>query len=636
MLQLFRDKLQGYIIWLIVSLIILVFILGAGSYLFNRGYNNTIAKVNGESISSDLVNQRYQSIVSQYYSKKNRHSFEINPKKLKQQILDELIKQISIITGLEKRGFSVLNEQLLDIIKRNPMVQVNGKFSQKKYTDWLNNLRISELEYQKFLTQQILSEQLTNILPYANFIPKEEIENFLLKWFQTRKVGYLVVPKSKFPQPVVSEKDIADYYVNNQKNLLTPETVKIKYLELSANKLMENINPTREELHKYYKEHQEYYTLPELVKIRHILINSKSDTSKEDKQANLEIDVAKNKITEILNKLQSGASFKELAEKFSEDRGSKTNEGNLGWIGKGDIDPEFDNAAFSLKKAGDISNIVKTKFGYHIIQLIDKRDATISKFEDALDKVTKHFKEESVQNKIQELYTQLSEHKNKGIDLEKIAEDLKLNLNFTDNFTVGGGSDGVTSYPILVAAAFEQKNSTHNSDIIRLEEDHFVLFKVIDYKPEKTKELKEASEEIKKILQEQQIKLKAEEYNKKLIQELMSAKDPIKLAKNYDLEWKTANIQRNTHAVMTELSTSAFQINMVGKCKIFNLNNGDFLILQLLNVKDAVIAELSKETPDFSIKVEEKLIKLQSDIEQKLYEQELYNNAKIKLIQQIE
>ncbi len=628
MLQFFRDKLRGVIVWIIVSAIILAFILSAASYLFNISYNNTLVKVDGESIDLNIVNQHYQRELQQNYSKKQ--NLDLDSKKLKQNILNDLINQVAIIKGLERNGFLVTDEQLINFLKEDPKFQNKGIFVKQKYLNFLKTVKISDQNYQNFLRQNLLLNQFRNSILFSNVVTMDDVNNFLYKWFQVRDFGYLIIPRSKFIK-TVNKEEINNYYQANKTSLLFPERIKIAYIDVSANKLKKQIVIDKNKLYNYYKEHPEYYTLPELVNVRHILIPSMSSNDNDDvKQQEQAIN--------ILSKLKSGDNFQELAKKYSKDPGSASKGGDLGWIGKGEIDDNFDAVAFALNKAGDLSEVIKSKFGYHIIQLLEKRPATVTEFAQVIEKVTQHYKEEEIQPKLNELHEKLLNASASNVDLEKLAKELNLPLNISGLFSKDGEITGIGREKVLVSAAFNQKNLNVNSEVIKLAEDHFIIFRVIDKQVPIEKSIDEAYSEIKNILESRYTTDLMNKYAEDFLAKLAKYKtSPVKLAKSMGLEWKILhNITKNSKNINEEVLTIAFSLIKFNDPKIFNLVDGDCLILQVLQIKDADLNKLVMEHPDLKSNIQEQLLQLRSYVEQKLYEQDLYNNAKIKFTKSID
>jgi peptidyl-prolyl cis-trans isomerase D len=622
MLQWIRDRFQGAIVWLLTFGIILVFVLGAGSYLFRQSNNSkTIAKVENQVITAEMINSSYNNYVRQNYSgNKSYDSFDLDPKKIKDKLANDLINKTAITKGLINYGFLVTSEDLLNYVKNDPFFQEKGVFSSAKYTNFLKQSQINEWQFQDLLKDMLLVEQCKNSILLSNFVHTNNAEDFIKKWYQVRNFGYVIVPAKRFNQSTISDQAIEDYYQQHKTSFVTPETVSIAYLDVSLEQLRSKVKVNNEALKNYYQEHQEYYTLPELVHIRHILI---TDPNKSDE--------SRVKIEDILAKLKLGEDFQELAKKYSEDLDSAVNGGDLKWLGKGEIDDEnFEQAAFNLAKEGDISEVVESKFGYHIIQLINKRAAKVGEFDKVIEQVTNHYKEEESQNKLDHLVEQLSRDDIIKEDLSKLANKFELQIQFAGPFTSHGAKDGIGSYSEVVAAAFDEQKFNHNSDLIRLSEDRMVVVKAIKKHAAYQKTLLEAHDEVKATLQQLAAKNLVKEYSLNLSKDLLSSTTPSKLVKSHELDWKLVTAKRDDANVDPKILKLAFSLSLLNKQQMFSLENGDHVIVQLSSIADADLEKMLSKQPDLIKNVQKQLGYGQAMVEHKLFEQELIKNVKIK------
>ena len=617
MLEWIRRKFKGIIIWFIISIITIVFFLGSTSFLLTRNsHNKTIAKVNNQIISADTVNAIYAAQIKQYTAKKNYNTAELDPQKIKNHIISDLINQSAITTGLYNSGFIVNNKDVIHIIKNNPQFQENGRFSVEKYNNFFKHAPFTELEYQQFLKEYLLQEQLHNSILLSSFVSTQEVNNFITEWKQSRDFGFVIVPFKKFINQNINNKQIneqviEDYYNNHKSLFVTPETVNIQYLEIAKEHFIKNTPVEKQELFKYYQEHIHYYTLPELINVKHILIPDN-----------------RSKIEEISSKLKAGEHFSHLARTYSQDQSSASKGGELGWIGKGETDPEFEKAAFSLKNIGDSSDIIKSSFGYHIIQLNERREAQIKTFEAILPELTQHYKEELAQSKLQNIIEDLENRSFENEELITLANKLDLKIQTAGPFTNNVEKEGVCSYTQVVMAAFNEKNLHKNSNLIKLNDDRFIILRVINKQASTNKTLIEAYNEIKEILQKNHAQQQAKQQGLNLAKQLLNTTNPNKLVKSLGLEWITINqaTRDMQHKdINLEILKTAFSLTTTNNQKTFITNNGDFIIVKLLKIHN--IQDLSTQP---IAKIYQQLINLHAKLEQTLYEQELIKTAKIK------
>lgn len=629
MLEWMRLKIKGIIIWTIISVIAIVFFLGTGDFLLNRNFNNTIiAKVNGQIINIDTINSIYNAqIKQQHANKKSYNKFDLDPNKIKHQITLNLINQSAITTQLQNSGFIINNDHIIQMIKLNPDFQENGVFSLEKYNKFFKLAPFTELQYQQFLKEHLLQEQLHNSLLLSSILPAHDVQNFITTWQQQRDFGFVIIPFKNFINSqdnlsTINDQAIENYYHKNQASLIHPETVTITYLDIAKDKFLEQISVEKTDLMNYYQEHLNYYTVPELVNIKHILITKTPND-----------ETAKTKAEEIFTKLQQGQDFTTLAKQYSQDQNTAPNGGNLGWVAKGETEPNFETAAFSLNKTNDLSNIIQSSFGYHIIKLNDKREAKIKSFEEVLNQVTEHYKEELAQHKLHNIIEELENNSLENEDLINLANKFNLTTQTIGPFTSKGEPQGILSYNEVVITAFDKKYFNKNSNLIKLTDDRFILLKTIARQPSKNKTLQESYNEIKAILQTEQAMQLAKKQGLALAIQLLNnhTKTPTNILKPLALKWNLVNkATRNIPNINQEILKAAFSVTTTKPQKTISLNNGDFAIVQLIKVHDNN-QNLSPQAID---QFTEQLIALQAQIEQKSFEQDLINKAKIKIFKE--
>lgn len=614
MLEWIRKKFKGIIILFITGIITLVFVLGSTSFLLNRNvHNKIIAKVDDYDINIDLVNAIYAEHIKKYATRTNK--IHIDPTKLKNHIVKDLINQSAIISGLKKAGFIVNYDEIIQFIKNNPQFQENGNFSLEKYTSFFKHAPFTEIEYQQYIKDHLLQQQFHNSIFLSNFVSTTEINNFITEAKQTRDFGFVVVPYKKFvtqniKNNQITAQEIEDYYNQNKNLFIHPEAVTIKYLDINKNNFIDEQPVEQNTLFKYYQEHIHYYTLPELINVKHILVTKDKTT-----------------IEEILSKLKAGAKFAELAKKYSQDPNSAQTGGELGWLGKGETDPEFEQAAFALQNSGDVSNVVTSSFGYHIIQLNQRRPAQIKKFEDLIPDLTKHYKEEMANTKLQNITDEIENGNFEDNELGNIANKFNLSIKSIGPFTNKGEASGIASYNQVIIAAFDEKHLSKNSQLIKLNDDRFVVLKVVDKQPATTKTLAEATNEIKEILQKNLAIQQAQQQGLTVAKQLLTNTGD-KIVKLYGLKWvkiNNATRYQQINNLDAQILKTAFSLTTKHNQTTFTMDNGDFIIVKLLNIHN--LQDLSKQPIQ---EINQQLTTMQAILEQRFYEQDLIKDAKIK------
>jgi peptidyl-prolyl cis-trans isomerase D len=300
--------------------------------------------------------------------------------------------------------------------------------------------------------------------------------------------------KVKFEYAVLSQDDIKKglhptteelkaFYDSHQKNYANsvPEKRKVKYVMIDLSKIQNGVQVTHDELQSYYNQHRDQYRLAEQAKVSHILIKTPlpGPDGKVDEKGVAE---AQRRAEDLLTQLKAGAKFEDLARKYSEDPGSAKEGGSLGWIGKGRTVPEFEKAAFSLPK-GQISDLVKSSYGFHIIRVDDRQDAHMKTLEEVKDQIEPILKQQKAQQIAQKQAEDLLQQaKTQGLDAAASAKGMTV---ITSEFF--GRKDmlpGLGPAPQFMDAVFTTAEKSPPE--MAATSQGFALFDLLAVKPEST------------------------------------------------------------------------------------------------------------------------------------------------------
>ena len=249
-------------------------------------------------------------------------------------------------------------------------------------------------------------------------VTESEIREQYIKQNSKVKFDYAVLKQDDIKKGLhPTDEELKAFYESHKASYANsvPEKRKVKYAIIETGKVDQGVQVTQDDLRKYYDDHRDQYRTPEQVKVSHILIKTPlpgADGKVDDKG----VAEAQHRAEDLLKQLKSGAKLEDLATKYSEDPGSAKQAGSLGWIGKGQTVPEFEKAAFSLPK-GQISDLVKSSYGFHIIRVDDKQDAhmkTLDEVKDLIEPILKHQKGQQIAQKQAE--TLLNQARAKGLD----------------------------------------------------------------------------------------------------------------------------------------------------------------------------------------------------------------------------
>ena len=518
MLGAIRKKSKGWVAYLIVGLITVPFALfGIQSYLGGSS-NSVIAIVDGEDIT---INTYYQEFNTQQRNLQQQlgssYSAEIDYA-LRQTVIETLINEKLLENFTNSMKLVTLDEEVFSFILSNPVFQLDGVFSEDRYLQILRLNNFTPLTYELEQLKSMSLDQIKRNLNHSAFLSTVQIEQLNDLSSQQREVSFVVLNTEKYKdQIVVNQEQISEYFDNNKSNFIEGRKVQVDFVELSFDNIEQQIEPDNETLQKLYIENEALYTNPEQRRAQHILLEEVSNASA------------------ILKEIRQGGDFSELARIHSKDITSSEEGGDLGLFERELMVPEFDAAVFGMN-VGDISDVVKTDYGYHIIKLNEIQPSTLQTFEEVEEQLLALHKKNVNQNALYELQEELSNLAyEESIDV--VSNQLDLELQTSDFF-----SELSTEYEeVFVSTAFSNivLNDGENSDVIELSKDRFVVMNLVNQQPERQKILDEVENQIVDILRNLGAKQLIDELAQTISSSLTSGDDAqVKalMAEN-DLEW---------------------------------------------------------------------------------------------------
>ncbi len=621
MLQTIRDRAQGIFAWIILIMIIVPFALWGIQNYFDTGKEQPIANVGDrEFFERDLL-RFYEQQYAQYLGKS-----PYSEEELKKQALDRLIDDEVLAQAAEKKKLTVSDAQIAQFIRSLPFFQTDGKFDEEKYRSLLVAQGMSVPQFVAQVRRSLILEQLRRSIIDSSFATDPEAQQFYQLQYQTRKVAYAVLPLTQAGIQI-DPQEVENYYQKHQDQFRTPEQVAIEYLTLSLDEIAKTITPSEEELRTYYEEQKQAYTTPEERRIRHILIAVTPDSPEEEKQKALE------KAREIKQKLDQGADFAELAKQMSEDPGSKDKGGDLGFVRRGLMEKNFEEAAFSLPK-GAVSEPVETPFGYHIMQVMEIKPEKIKPFEEVKREILQEVQKSKAEDQFYQLGEQLAQlaYENPQ-SLEPAAQALGLTIQKTGLFTHDKG-EGMAANPKIREAAFsDEVLSGNNSEPIELEDGKIVVVRLREHQPARLKPLEKVRQTILEKLRRQKAEEQAKAQAEKLLAQLKQGKTLQDLAKHARLEIKTAQLSRSApRADLMEIADAAFKAPKPSQEKpVFEmviLANGQPAIVQIKEVSPGDFEQLKDEEKRG---LKQNLARLLGLLSFKEYQDQLRDEAEVKM-----
>lgn len=535
MRDIFRQKVRGIFTVGIISLIAIAFAFwGLGDYFNLRTDRDVAAIVDGKKISWSSVNTFYNRVQKHFGS-------NVNEAALKEQLRMALVQRTALLASARALGFGIGDVQLAENLIQMPAFQDNGKFSKARYQEILQQAGYKDAEFRSELAQDLIISQLEQGLVQSNFGLKPELSRLVALIDEKRDFGYFIISAKNYQNDIkIKPEEIQAYYDAHKPDYILPEQVSLEYVKLSAEALPIPPKPSEQDLKTFYEEHAAYYTAPETVHARHILIPINMGASEEQ---------AKEKIAALTRELEQGKDFATLAKEYSADEGSAKNGGDLGWFIRGQMVPEFEQAAFDLKKPDEISGPVRTQFGYHIIQLIAKKPQEQRSFEEMKSLVAEQYQKEKVlslyHQKLEEMTKLAFDH---STSLTPVADALGLKIETTPLVSRKGGKPGIISRPEVIKAAFsdEVRTQSHNSQPIKLDDFSSVVVRLKERKPATLETLEQVKQRIDALLVTKGAQAKVKELGETLAKQMQEGASPKTLASQYKLTWiEKKEIARN-------------------------------------------------------------------------------------------
>jgi peptidyl-prolyl cis-trans isomerase D len=469
----------------IVQVIMVVAVLpflfwGVESYRSDEdGY---VAIVDGEEIPRREFEQalrdhheRMRSMMGGNFDSSMLDSFEI-----RNSVLESLIQQRLLHREAVNNGFAVLDSQLVNTIRDIPAFQKDNSFSNEQYQEMLRTQGLSPAMFESRVRQELLLQQLLDGYSENGFVSNAVAKRVMYLSEVQREVSQAQIDPDQFLSQVTpSEAEINDYYDLHRNDFFLPERVRVEYVVLSLEALAENEPISEEAVKSYFDEYQAEFSQPEERQASHILISVAADAPDDEKQ------VARDKAEDVLQRVtQDPEQFFALAKEFSDDPGSALNGGDLGFFGRGVMVKAFEDEIFQMQP-DEIRGLVETDFGFHIIKLVDIKDARTSDLADVREQIEKKLKLQMVSSVFGETAEDFSNIVYEQSDnLQAVAERFELTIQQSDWIDRSSTQPAVLANNQLMNAIFTDDAilDKRNTEAIEVMPDTLVSARVLEHK----------------------------------------------------------------------------------------------------------------------------------------------------------
>jgi len=414
---------------------------------------------------------------------------------LANNIVDSLIAQRAVEYEAKRMGYSVSDTEVTEAIKNIiPQLFVGGQFAgTKAYQDFLAQRGLTVPDFESRLRKSLLTAKVQGMVAESVVVTPAEIEAEFRRTNDKIAIEYIVLKTGDVRKDVAAtDAEVAAEYEKRKATLKQPEKRSAAIFVIDRARVAESLEPSDADLRRAYEDNKDRFRTGERVNVRHILVKTTDKPPAE--VAKLEA-----KAQDLLKQIKSGADFAKLARENSEDPGSAVKGGDLGFIVKGQTVPNFEAAAWALKTPKELSNVVKTEYGFHILQLISKEDARLRPFEEVRGELAADFSKQAVFEKMQRDADALRAAAAKTPDkLDAIAQQFNAALVRTPTLAQGAAQFGepVGASPELAGQVFSVKVNEATS-VVELANNRLGVAVVTGVEPERPSKLEEAAASIR-------------------------------------------------------------------------------------------------------------------------------------------
>ena len=587
MLERIREGSSGITAKVILGLVIATFVFaGVGSY--NNSVDTSVAIVNGDKISQQKFDNAYQNQrnrMQQQYGEmfEQLASNDLYMQNLRTNVLEQQINELLLDQHAAKLNIRVSDEQIKQAILTTPEFQIDGKFDNNRYLMVINQAGFYQATaFRDYLRVDMTRRQLINSIMASEFSLPYQQDLAVKLNNQTRDINYATISAEQFKATTqVSDEEVNEYYQANLARFATPEQIKVEYVHLDINAIKADVMLADNAVADYYQDNLDSYSTTERRRASHILIEFADDEA-----------AAKQKAQDLLAQVQAGEDFAELAKQHSADTFSGENGGDLDWFEKGSMDPSFDDAVFALSLESNLSSVVRTDFGFHIIKLTDLEAVTTQAFTEVEAEISELLKQEQALETFYALQGELAEVAFESPDsLDESASVVNVEIKQSPWLTRGAAMAPFNAEVVAAAFSDDVLLDNLNSEVIEVATDESAMvIRVLEHKPSATKPLTDVAA----IINSQLINTKAAAQAKDAAESLLAkvvAGDDVSATEFVAV----ADVPRVGGTVDANISKQAFLLahpsqNSVSAA-VAALNNGDYSVVQVTKVTSGAVTE---------------------------------------------
>ncbi len=495
----FVEKHKRYMQIGLVMIVLPFAFWGISSSTRSTSGREALATVNGDKIGQqefDNTLQQQEYRMRELMKDKFDQSMFDKPE-VKRSVLENAVNQHLLAMLAEDQGLVITDEQLAQVVSGISAFQKEGKFDKQMYEASLRNQNMTPQAFEDRIRRDLSLQQLTDAYNQNGYASSTTADKLILLNEQQRTVNTLILsPDSYLKQVKVDDAEINKYYQDNTAEFQSPEQVRVEYVTFSVDSLLPEIKLDEADVRKFYQDHQSEFGIQEQRHAAHILFSLPADASDADRQA------ASDKAGQVLKEIRkSPGKFAELARKYSQDAGSAENGGDLGMVTRGMMVKPFEDAVFNLKP-GEISDVVKSEFGFHIIQLSSIVPADVKPFSAVQGDIEQKLKLQKAGDQFAELADKFNNTVYEQSDsLTPAAELVKAKVQQSSWLHRGQEESAPwTSKALEAVFTSDVLKDKRNSAVVEIGPNSLLAARLLEYKPASTLPMAQVSETIRQKL----------------------------------------------------------------------------------------------------------------------------------------
>ena len=617
MLSVIREKLK---LWIVVVLLILVAIplvfMGLGNYQTPQKSYSMI--INDQVVSQARLEQevfQYKRALNENYQGRMPPVYTDNF--IKKITLEYMMRTILLDNAANEMGLKFHNKSVVSEIKNTTAFKDEQGFNQDLYKRQLIGFNMKPKDYELYVYQKGISQQLKSVITDTSFLTLQEKEDLANFRYHERKGDYVLIPFNQIKSKVnIPDNELQNYFNKNTNDFMTETKATFDYIDVDKFDLISSITTNKKILKEIYNEklnNGEYFQ-PSSYKVNHILISNLSNDSPEKLKSIAE---------KAHNELKNGMSFSDVSKLYSNDDETKNNNGYLGEFFIDDL-PNYLHDELRNLQIKEISNIIKSDKGFHIVAIKDMSSETNHDFSTVENDIINEYKTEHGTRLFFELVDKISEHSfQNNNDISQLAQIFNLNINTSKKVTPMEGY-GIFNYEHIRNTLFSDDviKNNYNSGLVHVNDNRFIVAKLKNhYAPEKLN-FNDAKDAISILLITQQAAERALSAAKNIRDKLNDKVEIFEYQKN------NFNLSLSSNDADSRIKQIIFGSNITKKYQYTKMTNGDYLVY---NVESISYPKDTKKIYTDDNQFSNFIINTRSESEYNVFQQTLKNNADIKI-----